>query len=256
MLIPPLHFRARGHLSRPRKTLAAPLFFFHLTPKICLRGDVILEASLRPGGGARFCCNVSARRLQAERFEGARPMSKKGRVAAGEAESKRELQRQMEEARERVSETVAEIKSVVTHQYDEVKETVETVKESFGEVLDWRAEFERNPLVWGAGAVSIGILIGFGIAHAFDEKDSHARRSKKSPGKGENIVAELSGFADVVLPTISAKVRELFGLDLDTYLRAAHEKKKPARKRITGASATKRGAKKTVKAKVKAKGKR
>ena len=160
-----------------------------------------------------------------------------------EPESKRELQRQMEEARERVSETVAEIKSVVTHQYDEVKETVETVKESFGEVLDWRTEFERNPLVWGAGAVSIGILVGFGIAHAFDEEDKRVR-GKKFAGTGGHIVAELSGFADVVLPTISSKVKELFGLDLDAYLRAAHEKKKPARKRIASTSTAKRATKK------------
>jgi len=34
-----------------------------------------------------------------------------------------------------------------------------------------------------------------------------------------------------VLPTISAKVKELFGLDLDAYLRAAHEERRPARKR-------------------------
>jgi hypothetical protein len=165
----------------------------------------------------------------------------------GETESKRELQRQMEDARERMSETVAEIKSVVTHQYDEVKETVETVRESFGEVLDWRTEFERNPLVWGAGAVSIGILIGFGIAHAFDEEDAHSRRGKKSATTGGRIVAELSGFGDIVLPTISAKVKELFGLDLDAYLRAAHAKtKKPARKRIAskGARAAKRATKK------------
>ena len=138
----------------------------------------------------------------------------------------------MEEARESISETVAEIKSVVTHQYDEVRGTVETVKEGFAEVLDWRAEFERNPLVWGAGAVSIGILIGFGIARAFDEEDTGARRRGKPRGKAGHVVAELSGFADIVLPTISAKVKELFGLDLDAYLRAAHERERPARGRL------------------------
>ncbi|HST51924.1 MAG TPA: hypothetical protein VLJ61_07930 [Pyrinomonadaceae bacterium] len=183
----------------------------------------------------------------------------------GGTESKRELRRQMEEARERVSETVAEIKSVVTHQYDDVMETVETAKQSFGEVLDWRTEFERNPLVWGAGAVSIGILVGFGIAHAFDEEDKGGRRRKKSAGKAGHIVAELSGFADVVLPTISSKVKELFGLDLDAYLRAAHETKRPAALAKTGRSAkskkhpsrkraapaAKRSAKKPVKSRVK-----
>src|ERR1700759_1306569 len=109
-------------------------------------------------------------------------------------ESKQELQRRMEKTRESISETVAEIKSVVTHEYDEVKGTVETAKQSFGEMLDWRTEFERNPLVWGAGAVSIGILVGFGIAHAFDEEDKSGRRRKKSESRAGQIVAELSGF--------------------------------------------------------------
>jgi hypothetical protein len=150
----------------------------------------------------------------------------------GEAESKAALRQQLEETRDSISETVAEIKSVVTHQYEEVRDTVESVKEGVGEVLDWRADFERNPLVWGAGAVSIGILVGFGIARAFDDDDSHAHgRGKKTVSTGEHVVAELSGFAEVVLPTISSKVRELFGLDLDAYLRAAH-RSKPAPKQV------------------------
>lgn len=155
-------------------------------------------------------------------------MSRKRR-SAGEPESKDELRQQLEETRARMSETVAEIKSVVTHQYEDVRETVETVKEGFGEVLNWREHFESNPLVWGAGAVSVGILIGFGIARAFDEQDTSSR-GKKSPNKAEHMIAELGGLAEVVLPTISGKVKELFGLDLDAYLRAAHERSRPARK--------------------------
>ncbi len=159
------------------------------------------------------------------------------------------LERQMEEARESISETVAEIKSVVTHQYEEVRETVESVKEGVGEVLDWRTEFERNPLVWGAGAVSVGILVGFGIARAFDEKEEPPPRGRrKTVTTGEHVVAELSGFAEVVLPTISSKIKELFGLDLDAYLRAAHKPRPAEPKRLSkkGASkgAQKGGAKK------------
>jgi hypothetical protein len=145
--------------------------------------------------------------------------------ASEESPSKAELRRQMEAARESISDTVAEIKSVVAHQYEEVRETVETVRAEVGEVLDWRTEFERNPLVWGAGAVSIGMLIGFGIAHAFDDEEKPARGKKRRGTTGGHIVAELSGLADVVLPTISSKVKELFGLDLDAYLRAAHERR-------------------------------
>jgi hypothetical protein len=159
-------------------------------------------------------------------------------AADEESPDKAELRRQMEEARESISGTVAEIKSVVAHQYEEVRETVETVKQEVGEVLDWRTEFERNPLVWGAGAVSIGIIVGFGIARAFDDEDEGARGRKKknATSTGGHIVAELSGFADLVLPTISAKVKELFGLDLDAYLRAAHAERparEPSAKKLT-----------------------
>lgn len=169
-------------------------------------------------------------------------MSRK-RGETEESESKAALRRQMEEARESISETVAEIKSVVTHQYEEVRETVEGVKDTVGEVLDWRTEFERNPLVWGAGAVSVGILVGFGIARAFDEKEEpRPRGRRKTVTTGEHVVAELSGFAEVVLPTISAKVKELFGLDLDAYLRAAHATRPEPPKRLAKKGAAKKSA--------------
>src|SRR3954469_16662561 len=163
--------------------------------------------------------------------------------AGSESPNKEELRRQMEAARNSISDTVAEIKSVVVQQYEDVRGTVETVRAEVGEVLDWRTEFERNPLVWGAGAVSVGILIGFGIARAFDDEDKggHGRKKKKT-STGGHIVAELSGFADLVLPTISGKVKELFGLDLDAYLRAAHAETKPARKSPAKKSAAKKPA--------------
>ncbi len=169
-----------------------------------------------------------------------------------EPESKAALRRQMEETRESISETVAEIKTVVAQQYEEVRGTVESVREGVGEVLDWRAEFERNPLVWGAGAVSVGILVGFGIARAFDDEERPARRGRKGVTTGEHVVAELSGFAEVVLPTISTKVKELFGLDLDAYLRAAHARR-PAPKRLAAKRAAKKGAAKKGAAKKRAK---
>src|ERR1044072_3555804 len=157
--------------------------------------------------------------------------------AVEESPDKAALRRQMEEARESISDTVADIKSVVAHQYEEVRETVETVRAEVGEVLDWRTEFEGNPLVRGGGAVSIGILVGFGIGRAFGDEDDGGRgRKKKKVSTGGHIVAELSGFADLVLPTISTKVKELFGLDLDAYLRAAHAERparEPSAKRLT-----------------------
>lgn len=166
--------------------------------------------------------------------------------AAGEP-TKAELQRRMEEARDSITETVSEIKTVVAHQYEEVRDTYETVKEGVGEVLDWREQFERNPVVWGAGAVSVGILIGVGLAHLFDdaEETARGRRKPKEPTTGERVIGELTGLADAVLPTISGKIKELFGLDIDDYLRHARERRAttpPPPKRLTSKSAAKKRA--------------
>jgi hypothetical protein len=159
----------------------------------------------------------------------------KEKQGAEESPSKRELQRQMDEARDSITETVAEIKTVVAQQYEEVRERVETVREGVGEVLDWRDQFERNPVVWGAGAVSVGILIGIGLSRAFDDEDEPGRgRRAKEPGAGQRLMGELTGLADAVLPTISGKIKEMFGLDLAAYLHEAKRKQlaaKPARPR-------------------------
>jgi hypothetical protein len=154
-----------------------------------------------------------------------------GAADAADAENptKAELQRRMDEARDSITETVSEIKTVVAHQYEEVRDTYETVKEGVGEVLDWREQFERNPIVWGAGAVSVGILVGVGLAHLFDdEEEARGRRKSKEPGTGERLISELTGLADAVLPTISGKIKEMFGLDLSDYMSAARARRAAA----------------------------
>ncbi len=115
-------------------------------------------------------------------------MAKKGgrdesRAAEGEP-SKQELQQQMEATRESISETVAEIRDVVSQQYEEVKETYESVKEGVDEALDWREKFSENPVVWGAGAVSVGILIGIGLAQAFEDDDARGGGASQVEGGG------------------------------------------------------------------------
>ena len=63
--------------------------------------------------------------------------------------TKAELQRRMEEARELISATVAEIKDTVEDQYESVKETI-------GGVAEWRDQFQKEPLVWSLGALAAG----------------------------------------------------------------------------------------------------
>ncbi|MEA2176048.1 MAG: hypothetical protein QOD00_3640 [Blastocatellia bacterium] len=74
--------------------------------------------------------------------------------------SKAELQRRMEEARESISQTVAEIKDTVVNQYQSVKETVV-------ETLDWREQFRKRPLAWSLGAMGAGLIVGYSIAGVF-----------------------------------------------------------------------------------------
>jgi hypothetical protein len=77
--------------------------------------------------------------------------------ASDEEATKAQLQRQMEEARESISNTVNEIKETVTNQYQQMKETVV-------ETLDWREQFRKRPVAWSVGALSVGFLFGYGVA--------------------------------------------------------------------------------------------
>jgi hypothetical protein len=80
----------------------------------------------------------------------------------GDAEdlSKAELQRRMEEARESISQTVAEIKDTVVNQYQSVKDTVT-------ETLDWREQYRKRPLAWSLGAMGAGLIVGYSLAGVF-----------------------------------------------------------------------------------------
>jgi hypothetical protein len=70
-----------------------------------------------------------------------------------EEPSKQELQRRLDEARDSISHTVTEIKESVANQIEAVKDT-----------LDWREQFKKRPVVWSAGAVGVGFLVGYGLA--------------------------------------------------------------------------------------------
>ncbi len=161
--------------------------------------------------------------------------------------SKAELQRRMEETRESISETVGEIKETVANQYEAVKDTYETVKDGVGEVLDWREQFSRNPIVWGAGAVSLGILVGLGLAHSLGDAPSPNRRRKSGQAAlNESLLSNLSGLSETLMPTMTAKIKEMFGIDLSEYLhRPAEIVHRPviktARKRTTKRSAASKG---------------
>src|SRR5688572_28992437 len=69
-------------------------------------------------------------------------------------QTKDELELQMEQTRESLSQTVQEIKATVSEQVTSVKDTVNVV-------LDYREQFQKDPMVWSLGALSAGFALGY-----------------------------------------------------------------------------------------------
>ena len=124
--------------------------------------------------------------------------------------SKRDLQRQIGRTRESLDETVEEIKETAEQGYAAAKETVSGV-------LDYREEFQKEPVVWSLGALSAGFALGYtpGYAH------KSSKRGKKSQivQFANRVVDELSTVGQsLIIPELNSKVRQFFGLDFSELL--------------------------------------
>ena len=140
--------------------------------------------------------------------------------------SKRELQAQMERTRESLADTVAEIKDTVEHE-------VRSVKKSVSGVLDYREEFQKEPLVWSLGALSAGFALGYTVGYA--HKNSKGRKQTPVLAFADSMVDELSTMGQgLVLPALDAKIKELFGFEFSELLgQMKGSKKRTARKKTT-----------------------
>lgn len=164
-------------------------------------------------------------------------------------QTKAELQQRMEEARESLAQTVEEIKETVTDQYEAVKETVT-------DVLDWREQFKDNPLVWGAGAVAAGLVVGYGIAMARAGEHPNSRRKRSShESVTDTLFDEISAVGqNILLPAINGKVKEIFGIDLSAHLfppppaqpATTTRKKSVAKKTVARKKSAKKSSKKSA----------
>jgi len=104
-----------------------------------------------------------------------------------EEPSKQELQRRLDEARDSISQRVTEIKESVANQVQAVKET-----------LDWREQFRKRPVVWSAGAVGVGFLVGYGLAAIIKGDDSYESQYGYGAGRGyagERYLDEAKSYA-------------------------------------------------------------
>jgi hypothetical protein len=138
--------------------------------------------------------------------------------------SKRELQRRMERTRESLSETVSEIKETVDHEVRAVKKTVSGV-------LDYREQFQREPLVWSLGALSAGFALGYTIGYA--HKNTKGGKQPPVIAFADSMVEELSTVGNaMILPPLNAKIKELFGFEFSELLTQMKQTtKSPAKKK-------------------------
>ncbi len=100
----------------------------------------------------------------------------------------------MELTRESLAETVGEIK-------DTVEQEVRAVKKSVSGVLDYREEFQKEPLVWSLGALSAGFALGYTVGYAH----KNTKGGKQSPvvAFADSMVEELSTLGQgLVLPEL------------------------------------------------------
>jgi hypothetical protein len=148
------------------------------------------------------------------------------KVTNQEGPSKRELQKQIDRTRESLSETVEEIKETAEQGYASVKETVSGV-------LDYRDEFQKEPLVWSLGALSAGFGLGYavGYAHKFSTKKGGNSQVAQFTGR---MVDELSKIGQsLVVPALGTKISEFFGLDFGQLLHDMGGARKSTRRKST-----------------------
>ena len=144
--------------------------------------------------------------------------------------SKAQLQRQMDAARESISQTVGEIKDTVEDKYESVKETVSGV-------LDFREPFQKDPIVWSMGALSAGFALGYTLGYAHKNMKPSGRKRSQVAAFADTLVEELSTVGQsVVMPALNAKIKQLFGFDFSDMLeeiggaKRTRSRKKPSRK--------------------------
>ena len=149
--------------------------------------------------------------------------SRQTETAAEADPTKQELERQMERTRESLAETVGEIKDTVEQEYQSVRQTVSGV-------LDYREQFQKEPLVWSLGALSAGFALGYTVGYA--HKNAKGAKQSQLVAFADSLVDELSTMGQgLVVPVLSGKIRELFGFDFSQLLNDVGGAKQPSRKK-------------------------
>ena len=126
-------------------------------------------------------------------------------TASSKERQKRELQHQIGETRDSLRDTVEQIQDRAEEKYQAVKETV-------SDVLDYRDEFQKEPVIWSLGARSAGFALGYTLGYS--HKIAKSKKDSQIATFADSVVDELSHVGQrLVLPELNAKIADLFGFD-------------------------------------------
>jgi hypothetical protein len=161
-----------------------------------------------------------------------------------EQANKAAIQRQLRRTRESMAETVEDIKEIATEQYKSVKQTVDGV-------LNFRQQFQNEPLVWSLGALSAGFALGYTMGYAHKEMKGSKGKHSEFSAFTNSLVEELSTVGKtMVMPTLNVRIKKLLGFDFADLLEEIGETSKSnGRKHAARKAGTKKKARKKGKSK-------
>jgi hypothetical protein len=123
---------------------------------------------------------------------------------------KKGLQRQIRRTSDSLRDTVEQIQDTAEQKYQAVKKTV-------SDVLDYREEFQKEPVIWTVGALSAGFAAGYTVGYS--HKLAKSKKGSQFANFTDTVVNDLSRLGQrFVLPELNAKVTELFGFNFGGFL--------------------------------------
>jgi hypothetical protein len=134
---------------------------------------------------------------------------------------KKGLQRQIRRTRDSLRDTVEQIQDTAEQKYEAVKKTV-------SDVLDYREEFQKEPVVWTVGALSAGFALGYTVGYS--HKLAQSKKGSQLANFADTVVNDLSQLSQrLVWPELNAKITELFGFNFGGFLQQIGGTKKQTR---------------------------
>jgi len=121
---------------------------------------------------------------------------------------------------------------------------VAVAKKTVTGVLDYREQFQNEPLVWSLGALSAGFALGYTMGYAHKET-KRGKKDSQIAAFTNSLVDELSLVGNgLVMPALNARIKEMFGFDFSEVLDSISNTKKKSRRSPARKSAKRKSTRK------------